>query len=1290
MNKPFTNLAGAASDRTGVGPALLLAGMHRSGTSALARVISLLGAELPRTLMAPSHENPKGYWESDAVAALNDELLAEVGAAWDDPLVFLTRREELSSKPNVLSRIGRVVGAEYALHGPTVIKDPRMALLLDAWLAAAARERLAPRVIVPFRDPLEVAASLNARNGFSYGRSLLLWLSYTLSAEKSSRGAPRAFAHYGELLLDWRSVLRGVEERLDVRLPGWTPAAEIEVDAFLSRADRHHVSPPGLLHARADVVSWVKLVYEWMLGAATGEALDTSVLDGIAAEFAASTRVFAPVIAEHAAGLSAARASAAAAQRTLARLEAEKRELEAKRDILASDVEINRTRADALEALAPEVEALRARVSKLDAEVAERDARLGETQARLAASESAAKQESALALQWRTEATALRREVADFRINDARQAAHIESLEASVRAAIERADREAGERRDLHILAASYRDFIERSVPLARRLRRLLWRRPLLRPLSFVAEFAILAARRGPVAAAKSILAAARLRQSGEFDENYYLERAWDVRALGQDPVVHYVAAGASEGRDPSPGFCTKAYCRRYRDVARAGANPLLHYIRHGRREGRAAFAACADGTSRTPTASEIDPYALRPDDVIVQEAERGAAYMQRFRLLAADPDWAGAVAALNAISGPHPGTPVVSVVVPVHGQLAYTLNCLDALLSHRSRHPFEVIVVDDCSADASREWLPRVRGIRRYAREANGGFIQSCNDGARQARGQWLVFLNNDTRVVAGWLDALIDSFASLADAELVGSKLFYPDGSLQEAGCIIWRDGSAWNFGRNDDPGKPEFCYARPVDYVSGASIAISRAVWEEIGGFDLRYAPAYAEDSDLALKVRHVRGKKVWMQPMSRVIHYEGKTSGIDTARGVKAYQVRNAKTLYRTWTHALAGHRENGDSPLLEKDRGVAKRALVLDAGTPEPDKDAGSLTCIELMRALQQAGYKVTFAPAANLLYLPTATTRLQRDGIEALYYPYTPNLEEFLRKQGDVFDLVMMFRLEVAEKWSASVRSHCPHARMIFHCSDLHFLREQRQAELRGDAAAADSAEQTKARELAVIGAVDATIVHSSYEQDLLAQAAPSARVYVFPWILEPLGRSTPFHLRKDIAFLGGYRHAPNVDAVLHFARSVWPLIRERRPDMKFIIAGSECPEELRALHGRENVEVVGFVEDLAEFFGKVRFSVAPIRYGAGIKGKVAMSLAHGVPVVLTPCAAEGMGLRDGEATLIRQDDAAFAEAVLAIYDDEARWMCMSERALKFVDATYGAAVSRRRIRELLALAGAA
>jgi len=839
-----------------------------------------------------------------------------------------------------------------------------------------------------------------------------------------------------------------------------------------------------------------------------------------------------------------------------------------------------------------------------------------------------------------------------------------------------------------------------------------------------VVAFARLVKRFGPFRAAKIIAEARIIRESGLFKQAYYLRRYPDVENARMDPVIHYLAYGVAELRDPAPNFSTRTYIQRYPEIAGARVNPFFHFVRHGHREGRngATTIGAPLVTSPAPATTMVAPhgapragettvalatmeppkdppagdlYAVRPDQSVAHEAWRGHVFLETHRLLASAPDFAGAVRALTSKANAQGQAadpqiqPDVSIIIPVYGQLPYTLNCLDALLSHASRFSREILVVDDASPDETSRWLAELAGVRYHRQPENGGFIAACNTGAAMAHGRYLVLLNNDTRVVEGWLDELIGSFETLPDAGLVGSKLFYPDSSLQEAGGIIWSDASAWNFGRNDDPNRPEYCYARQVDYVSGAAIAVPKDLWDQLGGFDTRYAPAYCEDSDLALRIRHEAGRSVWMQPLSRVIHYEGKTSGTDISKGVKAYQVRNSETLRQRWSSGLSAHRANADAPFLEKDRGVTLRALVLDATTPEPDRDAGSLTCFKLIQALQSAGYKVTFAAESNLLYLPGPSAALQRLGVEVLYAPFCASIDDLLRDRGGEFDFVLMFRKEVALRRLKAIRRHCPRARIGFHCSDLHFLREQRFAEIQNDPQALRAAEATRREELKIINDVDVSIVHSTHEYELLGELAPGAPVFVFPWILDPERHVPTVEGRRDIVFLGGYRHPPNVDAVRYFVSEIWPLVRERDRTMRFVIAGADVPPELEALHGQDNVSVAGFIPDLKPFFATMRLSVAPIRYGAGIKGKVAMSLAHGLPVVATSCAAEGMSLEEGDCIVVRDEPEAFAQSIVDLYHDKARWNAMSEHARRFVQENYGSGLARRRIVDILTLAGA-
>jgi len=786
------------------------------------------------------------------------------------------------------------------------------------------------------------------------------------------------------------------------------------------------------------------------------------------------------------------------------------------------------------------------------------------------------------------------------------------------------------------------------------------------------------------------------------FDPVYYLKFNPDVVEQGENPLVHFMTHGLREGCEPNPDFRLSDYIAQHPAIASSGDNPLFGFVRTFGTlrvsEGSESIEATLDVLSQ-PTELEAPTFALLEllgtefgGDVTRRIIEQFRHFRLPFTTERREIFWEGSarqelVADIDALSMTIPVSeiPDVSIIIPVFNQLGYTLACLNSVLISPTRYSMEIIIADDCSTDGTGEVFAGNVGHIRYARTSgNKGFIRNCNEAAEIARGRYLVFLNNDTIVLPGWLDELVGTFEANSDIGLAGSKLIYPDGRLQEAGGIIWRDASAWNLGRYDDPRKPEYSYLRSVDYVSGASIAVSRQVWDEMDGFDTWYDVAYGEDSDLALRIRQ-SGRRVVLQPLSMLIHFEGVSSGTDVTQGVKAYQVSNAAKMAERWKDVLATHRPNGQLPLLEKERDVQRRILVIDHCTPTPDQDAGSLTCFEIMRAFKDTGYKVTFIPEDNFLYMPKETRDLQRIGIEAVYYPFYKSVEEYLQIYGQFFDVVLIFRGGAASRHLVTVRNYCPTAKVMFHTSDLHFIREKRQIEIEGGSKEKRAnAEQTKKTELALINSVDLTIVHSTYERDVLADLAPKANVYVFPWILDKVGCLTSFNQRNGLIFLGGYRHVPNVDAVLYFASQVWPLIREKIPDAVFYAAGSNPPSELLELDGKDNIVITGYIEDLQPYFERVRLSVAPIRYGAGIKGKVAMSMAYGVPVVATVCAAEGMGLVDGQNVVIEDNPDEMARKIIELYRDESRWLKLSEQSMAFVEDNYDSKMGRKRVVEMV------
>ena len=621
-----------------------------------------------------------------------------------------------------------------------------------------------------------------------------------------------------------------------------------------------------------------------------------------------------------------------------------------------------------------------------------------------------------------------------------------------------------------------------------------------------------------------------------------------------------------------------------------------------------------------------------------------------------------------------------VSIIIPVFNQFHFTQACLASVQEHRGSHAIEVIVVDDGSADATADFVPRMKGIVYLRNETNAGFVGSCNRGAAKARGEYLLFLNNDTIVKSGWLDALLETFQLEPRAGLVGSKLLFPDGRLQEAGGIIWRDGSGWNYGKFDDPRKPEYNYLRDVDYCSAACAMVPKSLFESIGGFDARYAPAYYEDTDLSFKIRQ-NGYKVLYQPLSEVIHYEGATGGTDTSTGAKRHQEINREKFVQSWANVLASKPENADLASYFGSKPGQKRILVIDHHLPMPEKDAGSVRMFHILNILRDLGHRVTFVPD-NLADIPPYADDLRKRGVEVVHYPYIKSVRQHLSERGAEYDVVILSRCNFARKHVANVRLHAPQSRLIFDTVDLQFLRENREAKLTQDAEVQRTANEKRAQEHELINRADETWVVSSFEQELLRGERPDKPIEIVSMIVDVPGSATPFSLRHDFLFIGSFQHAPNADAVIFFANEIYPFVKARLPQAKFYIIGDKAPPTVIAL-ASENIVVTGLQPDVRPYFDSVKLSVAPLRFGAGVKGKINQSMGFGVPVVATSVAVEGMALTNRQDILVADIPQDFARALIDLYESKELWERVSKNGIEKTKATYSSEVARKQLSRL-------
>lgn len=459
---------------------------------------------------------------------------------------------------------------------------------------------------------------------------------------------------------------------------------------------------------------------------------------------------------------------------------------------------------------------------------------------------------------------------------------------------------------------------------------------------------------------------------------------------------------------------------------------------------------------------------------------------------------------------------PLVSVIIPVFNQLEHTKKCVDAILRNTDYLNYEAIIINNGSTDGTKEYLdglakeqPRYNVIHSIE---NLGFVKGCNLAAEQAKGKYILFLNNDTEVQPGWLSSLVEYAESHEDCGAVGSKLIYPDGTLQEAGAIIFSDGEGYNYGRGMDPNDPQYNFAREVDYISGASLMIRSELWKKIGGLDLRYAPAYCEDSDLCFELRR-HGYKVYYQPHSEVIHHENVTAGTNPDEGFKKYLALNRPKLVEKWRMELMRQYPN-DPRSIEKasSRGISKRVLVVSPHLPFFNRPTHSLDFLTLLQHLRKMKYHVTFI-SMNRFLQKNERWILEEMGIETYAgdpeaeshfaeYVSSPRIEYERLFHNREFNLALIDTLYSAEYYMPIIRKYSPPTTVIINIDRFQFVQDANT-----DAGVIEN--QTKSEivpriqgESEILTEADRIWIGSDQERAMLLQKNPNLSIDVRPAVL--------------------------------------------------------------------------------------------------------------------------------------------------------------------------------------------
>ncbi len=642
----------------------------------------------------------------------------------------------------------------------------------------------------------------------------------------------------------------------------------------------------------------------------------------------------------------------------------------------------------------------------------------------------------------------------------------------------------------------------------------------------------------------------------------------------------------------------------------------------------------------------------------------------------------------------PFTDNPLVSIIVPVYNGWKMNYRCVKSIIEHTPGMAYEIIFADDCSSDETRNCTEKIKNIVHIYNSVNLGFLKNCNNAAKSARGEFILLLNSDTEPMPNWLSPLTDLMKKDKKIGMVGSKLIYPDGSLQEAGGIIWKDATGWNYGKHHDPDAPEYNYVKEADYISGASIMIRKSLWNAIGGFDELYTPAYCEDSDLAFAIRE-KGYKVVFQPLSEVVHFESVSHGKEEKEtkveegklSIQAVRILNQKKLFEKWKEVLlAEHFSNGENVFHARDRSARKKTiLVIDHYVPEFDKDAGSKTVFQYLELLVSLGLNVKFL--GDNFYRPEPyTSILQQMGVEVLYGKwFKDNWKNWIETNNDNIDFIFLNRPHTTLNYLSFLKQNS-HAKILYYGHDLHFLRELRKYELDKNPDTLASSNQWRSKEQYIYENADYILTPSPDETEAIKQINPDYKVstilpYFFKEPAVPIGN---FSNKKNILFVGGFGHPPNADGVIWFCKNIWPVVTARIEGIKFTIVGSNPTAEINALQS-DTITVMGFVSEfeLKKIYAQTRIAIIPMRYGAGVKGKTVEAMYNGVPIVSTSIGLEGMpGI--AEVATAFDDAEAFANEIISIYNNEDKLVEMSLKETGYINKYFTWNAAGRQIKDLL------
>jgi len=768
------------------------------------------------------------------------------------------------------------------------------------------------------------------------------------------------------------------------------------------------------------------------------------------------------------------------------------------------------------------------------------------------------------------------------------------------------------------------------------------------------------------------------------FDREWYLAQNPDIAALGAHPAYHYTVIGARTGRDPGPWFSTRRYLALHPELVGAGVNPLYHFEMVGRKAGRPLGLSGDITMTPVPAVSGVPILPAQeatplPSGTPAPGDKAWHVEQARHQLRAFLAD------AGNRLTFPPQPAPVVSIVVVMFNNAALNLQCLMSIHAQQAT-PLELIVVDNASSDETTILLGRLEGCTVLRQQENLHFLRAANVGARAARGRHLLFLNNDTTLGSQALAEACGILDREADVGAVGGKILLLDGSLQEAGSIIWQDGSTSGYGRGADPLDPSYQFQRDVDYCSGAFLMVRRAVFDQLGGFDPLFAPAYYEDADLCARIWEA-GLRVVYSPRIQIVHVESASYGADGSinrhivNNRERFKHRHAVRLQRAWA------RQTTDELLARLAPGrYSARVLFIDDCWPLASLGSGLPRARELLSALCKGRVFVTHYATNMDNAVPAIVQDALAKGVERITGGLS-QLSPFLHARAAHYNCLIVSRphnMQAVSAWLELQPEAAGRLRVVYDAEAVVAPRDLLLSQARPRAPAPAMSLRD---EMSLTRKAD-TIVAVNEAEAGMFRSAGRTDVRVLGHCVDVDLSPAPFESRTNLLFVGRLAEmdSPNVDAVEWFIEYIMPLLNRQLGNDYCVDLVGLCADELRhryAHHGR--LRFHGRIDDLTPHYANARLFIAPTRFAAGIPIKVYEAAARGVPVVTTSLLGRQLGWVDGESIMLADSPQAFAQACAALYHDVQRWSAIREAAVQRVRHECGRPAFLQRVQDLLA-----